>query len=74
MSKEWITYGKNFRDFKNEKLNEPGVQVETESGNTYLLGEVNMMGGCCDDCPDLCSNDIIVRYRRLLSVEELESP
>lgn len=73
MSKiEWTEYGKTFDEFEKADLNRPGVQVEVQDQDTYLLGHVNVSGGLCDDCPGINYKDIIARYRQLLSDEDLE--
>ena len=70
----WINYGKSFRFFCNEHLNQPGVQVDVADDRPYLIGDVNAVGGACDDCQDIYSGEIIARYRILLTPEELAKP
>ena len=40
----------------------PGMLLELESGDRYLVGDINPLGGGCDDCPLVSRNDIIHRY------------
>jgi len=58
--------------FKGTGFLRPGVQVEMEDGKRYLLGDVNLNGGPCDDCPAFESQGIVVRYRVLVSEEALK--
>jgi len=44
----------------------PGVQVEMADGKQYLIGDVNRLGGVCDDCSAFDSIDIVARYRVLV--------
>jgi len=44
----------------------PGVQVEMADGKQYLIGDVNKLGGVCDDCSAFNSTDIVARYRVLV--------
>ena len=54
----------------------PGVQVEVRDESTggtrrLLIGDVNPLGGACDDCRDLRSDDVVLRYRVLVTEEDL---
>jgi hypothetical protein len=60
---EWIEYGKSWKDFQDEGLNQPGAVIELEDGTVYLIGDINMNGGLCDCCRGIKHNHLVVRYR-----------
>ena len=71
----WINYGKSFYDFWTNNLSQPGVQVEIsdeDGSRSFLIGEINQGGGSCDCCKEIYGDTIIVRYRILLTPEELK--
>lgn len=69
---DWIAFGKRwYPEFKDSGACAPGVQIELADGRRFLIGDVNPLGGVCDDCPGFDSRSIIVRYRRLVSPEQL---
>lgn len=47
------------------------VEVKRVSGTTaqLLIGDVNPLGGVCDDCVDLERSDVIIRYRQVWEPE-----
>jgi len=59
------------KTFTGQGLAKPGVQVEMAGGETYLIGDVNPLGGVCDDCAAFDSTDIVVRYRVLVPSDKL---
>ena len=38
------------KDFVNSEYNRPGVLIETESGEKYLIGHINTESGTCGCC------------------------
>ena len=58
----WLDCHLDFLAFTRARLNQPGTIVETEDGSQYLIGDVNMDGGVCDDCKELYPWTMIVRY------------
>ena len=73
---EWISFGKSWRDFNegypNKERSVPGIQIELEGGSRYLIGDINDLGGECDDCPAFGRGVIVVRYRVLLTEADLK--
>ena len=71
MSAEWIKYGKTWEQFCEARLNKPGTQIDLQCRNDltkhklYLIGDVNELGGCCDDCMVFHEDQTIIRYRVL---------
>lgn len=57
--------------FTGRGLAVPGTQIEMADGERHLIGEINQNGGVCDDCMAFGAEDIIVRYRVLLTTEQL---
>jgi len=43
-------------------LAKPGVVIEVD-GSEYLIGDINTLGGVCDDCADVRSHEIVTRYK-----------
>jgi len=62
----WTECKVTFAQGKRQGLFPPGVVIETEGGNRYLVGEINELGGVCDDCPAFPSKTIITRYMKLI--------
>lgn len=60
-------------DFLSSGLCVAGVQVELRRGLRLLIGHVNEWGSVGDDSSAFRQDDIVVRYRRLLSAEDLGS-
>lgn len=48
--------------FTKRGLNKPGTLIEMEDGTRYLIGDINPLGGECDDCP-IDKRTIIKRYK-----------
>jgi hypothetical protein len=59
---DWIEYGKDFLQFIHEGLSKPGVLVQAK-GRTFLIGDVNQVGGGCACCDDIASHDKIEWYK-----------
>lgn len=61
-----------WREFCNKKLNLPGTRVEVEwtdrqdkkeKRETFLIGDINTLGGVCDDCMAFSYDDAqVVSY------------
>ncbi len=69
--KEWTTYGKTWDEFCESGLNTAGTHIHIHDSDlseyiTYLIGDVNRVGGVCDDVSAIRPNEIISRYRVLL--------
>jgi len=58
--------------FQEKGLAQPGIQIELDDGKRYLIGHINRNRGVCDDCTQFSGSDIVVRYRRLVSEEDLK--
>jgi len=57
----WFEYGKTWWDFKTEGLNRPGVQIEV-GDRVYLIGDINVLGGACNDWKAVGAYDVVLRY------------
>lgn len=66
------TYSMDEDTFCQRGLNLPGTQIEV-GGDHYLIGDINGLGGVCDDCCEVHSSDIVTRYRVLLPFPSQES-
>ena len=53
--------------FCGQDLNQPGTIVELENGNRLLIGDINKLGGVCDDCQDEIRNETIIKRYVILS-------
>lgn len=60
--------------FVGRDLANPGVQIELEDGERYLIGTINQNGGVCDDCKAFEGSAIVKRYRVLVESSLLVSP
>ncbi len=65
----WMEYGKTWEEFRNEKLANSGVlirfkyeNVETDEIGNMLIGEINEMGGTCNDCRGIWPRDVVLAY------------
>lgn len=73
---KWIDYGKTFSNFIMDGLNKPGTQIVVLIGDKeemFLIGDVNQLGGHCDDCCDISRGDIVSKYRVLVEIENNEA-
>lgn len=43
-------------------LNKPGTLIEMETGEVFLIGDINPLRGVCDDCSEFGSDAIVRRY------------
>ncbi len=59
--------------FKGQGLAKPGTQVEVD-GKCYLIGDINLHRGICDDCTAFESDAIVTRYRVLCTLPEEAQP
>lgn len=62
----WIKYGLSWEDFcwKKDNLAKVGTLVEINN-KIYLIGDINELGGVCDDCMDFDKIDIVTRYKKI---------
>lgn len=60
------------KGFVGQGLNKPGTQIDV-NGKLYLIGNINPILGVCDDCVAFRSEDIVTRYRVLITTEALEA-
>jgi hypothetical protein len=67
----WITYYKSWDQFTTDELNKPGVLVELDESERFLIGDMNTLAGYCDDCTQFSGSEIISRYKVMLTHEEL---
>lgn len=64
--KVWIDFGLAFSELEDElkrkNLSLPGLMIESEDGDQFLVGHINELGGTCDDCRAISFETIIKRY------------
>jgi hypothetical protein len=71
--KTWVEYGKTWQEFlKDKPVIFSGVQIELTNGARFLIGDINSLGGQCDDCMAFSYDTVIERYRLLLTPQELQ--
>jgi hypothetical protein len=81
----WIECGKTWGEMTafnaKDKPLVAGVQIEVRSFRHgvfhtetmfLLIGEINEMGGTCDDCSGIGDKDIVVRYRVLVDQKTID--
>jgi hypothetical protein len=68
---EWIEYQTKYTEVMKQReqdsmykrgLIKPGVLLDTEKG-LLLIGHINNVGGCCDDCRGIEKTDLVKCYR-----------
>lgn len=68
MDCSWIDFGGTFNEFKRRELVTPGlvlVVAEHGSERQYLVGDINELGGVCDDCTAFAGSAMVLRYCRV---------
>ena len=80
MGTDWIKYGKTWEEFDDEFDGGVGFVVEMDQDPTLtkfngivtrlLVGNVNRHSGVCGCCC-VPNNAIVIRYRRLITKEEM---
>ena len=61
---DWIEFGRTFDDLRKSEKEVVGLQVEVD-GETFLVGDINHMGGQCDCCCVIRYDEIVTKYRRV---------
>ena len=73
----WVAYQKAIKthdeeqgqkSFCGKELNKPGTLIEVLDNNIlkqYLIGDINSLGGVCDDCMGFGKDAVVVRYKVL---------
>lgn len=71
----WVTYQEVIKAYSNDEsqksfcgrqLNEPGTMIEVLIGKELkqlLIGDINSLGGVCDDCMGFGKDTVVVRYK-----------
>jgi hypothetical protein len=68
---DWIKYGKSFRDFKDKTEDYCGYLVRVKGNDSdILIGDCSQVGGGCDCCSIIDYDDVIEKYRKIISKEE----
>jgi hypothetical protein len=62
---DWNDFSGTWRDFRDSDHCEPGVLVEVD-GSVHLIGDINRLGGVCDDCMAFDYEAKVTRYRRVV--------
>ena len=71
---KWKKYGKTWQEFRSHGLSKVGTILEakgihghhgTETTARYLIGDINKLGGACDDCMAFDDDAIVLRYREV---------
>jgi hypothetical protein len=62
-----IEYGKAWREFCKDGLNNAGTVVEI-GGCDYLIGDANESGGGCECCSVISCDRVVTAYRVLENV------
>ena len=80
MSAPWVEVNKPWDEFKGDR-SEPhvglvievrhlGTDQSPEYVDRYLIGDINELGGICDDCSALNRTDLVLRKRRICTESE----
>lgn len=60
----WIEWNRTFGELINHVYDLVGFVVEVD-GKEYLIGDMNTLGGDCDDCTLISKGHVVTRYRRV---------
>ena len=63
----WTEINQPWSEFS-RRSNRVGLLVEVHSRNgaeAFLIGDINDMGGVCDDCRVVYPDDVVLRARRV---------
>jgi hypothetical protein len=64
MDSDRIAFGNTFRDFEHQNLNKPGTLIWiNDFSEPYLIGNINPLGGVCNDCCDVRYGDVVDFYK-----------
>jgi hypothetical protein len=73
MKKPWITCGlpfgpvygagKELPSFSSTLPRVVGLTIDLDNGDQYLIGDINPLGGVCDDCCEVRPERVVKRYR-----------
>lgn len=71
---DWIVVNKEWRElsYGKDPMIRAGVQIELSSGERYLIGDINMLGGVCDDCREFNSSTVVARYRVVVDEKDMK--
>ena len=61
--KNEVKSGMTWSKFCSKGLNKPGTRVKIE-GKSYLIGDINCVGGVCDDCTVFEGDSVVESYSR----------
>lgn len=65
---EWIEgEGRTFEDLIKMGRVKAGTVIEVRIAGTrmtFLVGDINLSGGVCDDCTAVRRSDVVLRYRQ----------
>lgn len=70
---DWIEYGKPWSEFRRDDLNKSWTIIQIRPINRdsdillRLLGDFSKEGGQCDCCSGIMRDDIIVRYKNIIT-------
>jgi hypothetical protein len=48
--------------FSKRKLDKPGILIQIETGEEFLIGDINKNRGICDDCAEFDNTMLVVKY------------
>ena len=64
---EWHQVSMTWREFRNSEFCKPGTIVTVKNYNKkwkdYLIGDININGGVCDDCMNFEYEAKVKRYK-----------
>jgi len=67
---DWIEWSGTFEEFQEQRLNKPGILVENDVGEQYLIGHINVAADFGDENYVEQDGTVgnIVRYKRVWSI------
>lgn len=66
---EWVPISMTWREFQYTKECAVGtliqVKLASKEKREYLIGDINVLGGVCDDCMEFDKNSKVLKYKVL---------
>ena len=65
----WSEYNEPWYTFKYSNFAQPGTIIEIQDGTetkTFLIGDINCLGGVCDCCVEFVKSATVIRYKKLI--------
>lgn len=74
---DWIEVNMPWRSFEDDSLrgnglNNAGTLIRMADGKEFLIGDINELGGVCDDCMGFDRKSIVAAYKIVWQPEVID--